>query len=69
MKAYQFQTQVWLPHGRAQIFKFFADPMNLNHLTPPWLHFEILTPRREVCQGTLLDYRLASAGHSDALAK
>jgi ligand-binding SRPBCC domain-containing protein len=62
MKTHRFETQIWLPHRREQVFKFFADPINLNHLTPAWLHFEILTPPAEIRQGTLLDYRLRLRG-------
>jgi len=63
MKTHQLQTQLWLPQPRDLIFKFFADPRNLERLTPDWLHFEILThPSSEIRQGTLLDYRLRLRG-------
>ena len=29
MKTYQFESQLWLPQARDPIFKFFADPRNL----------------------------------------
>lgn len=42
-----------------QVFAFFSDAGNLGHLTPPWLKFEILTPRPiEMAAGALIDYRL-----------
>lgn len=63
MKTYQLQTDLWLPQAREVIFKFFADPGNLDRLTPSWLHFKILTPLPiELGQGTLLDYRLRLRG-------
>ena len=63
MKTYRFESQLWLPQARDQIFKFFADPRNLERLTPEWLRFEILTPTAiEIRQGTLLDYRLRLRG-------
>jgi ligand-binding SRPBCC domain-containing protein len=45
------------------VFGFFADPRNLDRLTPPWLHFEMRT-REPVAMGagTLLDYRLRLHG-------
>jgi hypothetical protein len=52
-----------LPVPRSEIFSFFADPANLEALTPPWLGFEVLTPlplpRGE---GALFDYRIRVRG-------
>ena len=63
MRTYQLQSQLWLPQPREEIFSFFSDPRNLDRLTPPWLHFEILTPKSvEMNAGTLLDYRLRLHG-------
>lgn len=42
-----------------QAFAFYGDARNLEPLTPPWLHFRVLTPGPIVMEaGTLLDYRL-----------
>jgi len=63
MKTHRFETQIWLSYRREEVFEFFADPCNLERLTPPWLHFEIITsPDIVIEQGTLLDYRLRLRG-------
>jgi ligand-binding SRPBCC domain-containing protein len=63
METYQLQTEIWLPRSRQQVFEFFADPRNLERITPPWLGFEILTPPEiKIGTGTLLDYRLRLRG-------
>lgn len=63
MKTYHLETRLWLPQGRDQVFEFFADPRNLERLTPEWLQFKILTPPEvEIRQGALLDYRLRLRG-------
>jgi ligand-binding SRPBCC domain-containing protein len=53
-----FTTEQWLPRPLAEVFAFFSDAHNLDVLTPPWLHFRILTPPVELRRGVLLDYRL-----------
>jgi ligand-binding SRPBCC domain-containing protein len=46
-----------------QAFAFYGDALNLEPLTPPWLHFEVTTPGELAFQpGTLLDYRLRLHG-------
>jgi ligand-binding SRPBCC domain-containing protein len=46
-----------------QAFAFYGDALNLEPLTPPWLHFEVTTPGELTFQpGTLLDYRLRLHG-------
>lgn len=62
MKTYRLQTALWLPQSRQRIFAFFSDPRNLEKITPPWLHFEILSNELALGRGTRIDYRLRIRG-------
>jgi hypothetical protein len=58
-----FESELWLPRPRAEVFEFFSDAGNLEILTPPWLNFHIITPRPIAMHaGTLIDYRLRIRG-------
>ncbi len=53
--------RVEVPIDRA--FAFYGDERNLEPLTPPWLHFQVTTPRPiSMASGTLLEYRLKLHG-------
>jgi ligand-binding SRPBCC domain-containing protein len=59
----EFRAELWLPRPPAEVFPFFASAANLDALTPPWLHFHIVTPPPvEMREGTLIDYRLRVRG-------
>lgn len=56
---YLLTTEQWFPRPREEIFPFFGDAANLEAITPPWLHFQVLTPRPIAMHaGTLIDYTL-----------
>jgi GrpB-like predicted nucleotidyltransferase (UPF0157 family)/ligand-binding SRPBCC domain-containing protein len=57
-----FNTDIWLPRPRDEVFQFFSNAANLEALTPPWLHFEILTPGVALRSGARIDYRLRLYG-------
>ncbi len=59
MRTFHLGSRIWLPTPPGEVFPFFADPSNLELLTPPWLRFEILTlPPAGMAVGARLDYRL-----------
>jgi ligand-binding SRPBCC domain-containing protein len=55
------RTQV-LPRPREDVFAFFADPRNLEAITPTWLRFRILDAPEALERGSLLRYRLRLFG-------
>jgi hypothetical protein len=51
-----------VPRPRGEVWAFFADPANLEAITPDFLRFRILTPDVPMAPGALLDYRLSLFG-------
>jgi uncharacterized protein len=48
----------WIARHPEEVFHFFADANNLDRITPPWLHFQILNPNVEMHCGTIIRYKL-----------
>jgi ligand-binding SRPBCC domain-containing protein len=55
------RTQV-LQRPPADVFAFFADPWNLEAITPRWLRFRIVEAPERLGRGSLLRYRLRLFG-------
>lgn len=59
MAEYVLKREQYLPLPVEEVFDFFSRAENLDFLTPPWLHFRILTPLPiAMQQGTIIDYRI-----------
>ena len=63
MRVHILERSQRVPVPPPRAFAFYADALNLEPLTPPWLHFEVTTPGEiEMAAGALLDYRLKLHG-------
>lgn len=61
--SHRLTRSLWLPLARPQAFAFFADAFNLERITPPELHFQVVTPAPiELRAGALIEYRLRLFG-------
>jgi ligand-binding SRPBCC domain-containing protein len=60
---YVLTAEQWLPRPRNELFPFFAEAANLEKITPPFLHFRILTPLPiQMRQGARIDYKISLHG-------
>lgn len=60
---YRLESRLWLPRPVDEIWPFFADPANLEQITPPFLSFRIEDPQSiEMGAGALIDYHLKVHG-------
>ena len=60
---FRLEKEQWIDQPIETVFAFFADPGNLQKITPPWMSFRITscsTP--EIEQGTILEYALRVRG-------
>ncbi len=63
MKTFKLTTEQLIEKSQEEVFSYFSDAHNLPEITPPWLHFEMLTPYPiEMEVGTLIDYQLKLRG-------
>src|SRR5262245_1511735 len=63
MKKFSLYRSITVPKTLNEVFDFFLKAENLQKLSPPWVHFEILTPlpiSMEV--GRLINYRIRLRG-------
>ncbi len=63
MSVQTLEREQLLKRPLEEVFGFFADALNLEAITPPWLRFEVLTPAPiEMRTGTLIAYRMRLRG-------
>jgi len=63
MRIRNLRQELWLPGPIEDHFAFFCNAHNLDTITPPWLHFKVLTPTSvKLEKGTILDYSLRIRG-------
>ncbi len=63
MRVHVLEQEQVLPRPPSEAWEFFQDAYNLEEITPPFLGFEVLTPRPiEMRLGTLIEYELRLHG-------
>jgi ligand-binding SRPBCC domain-containing protein len=63
MKIFHLERRLWLPRPRQEVFEFFADALNLEEITPPWLRFRVITPKPiHMQRGAEIEYQLKVRG-------
>jgi ligand-binding SRPBCC domain-containing protein len=58
MKLYTLFHEQLIHRPLDETFSFFADPKNLEAITPPWLRFEIVSAPAKLQTGSEIVYRL-----------
>jgi ligand-binding SRPBCC domain-containing protein len=63
VRVYTLEREQFLPSPPDETFAFFGDALNLEAITPPWLHFRVVTTAPLAMDaGTLIEYRLRLHG-------
>lgn len=63
MREFLLERSLTVARPLEEVFGFFADPHNLEAITPPWLNFGILdVSDDEIREGTLIRYKLSLHG-------
>jgi ligand-binding SRPBCC domain-containing protein len=63
LRGYLLHAEAVVPRPLDEVFAFFADAVNLERITPPWVKFHVVTPQPVVIrQGALIDYKLRVHG-------
>jgi len=63
MRIFSLDSEQWISRPLREVFPFFADPRNLEAITPPWLRFELKARGNlEMRRGLKIDYRLRLRG-------
>ncbi len=62
-RSHRLEMTQWLPLPPRELWPFFSDAHNLEHITPDTVKFNVLTPRPIAMEaGALIDYRLRIRG-------
>lgn len=63
MGKFGLDTAVWVPSPPEEVFEFFSSGFNLEEITPPWLHFQVVdAPAGQLHAGAEIGYRLRLRG-------
>ncbi len=63
MGLYTLHRELWVPRPLSTVFDFFSRVENLEQITPPWMHFRILTrPPIVMRPGATIAYSLRVRG-------
>jgi ligand-binding SRPBCC domain-containing protein len=59
MRIFNFRSQLWLGRPLNEIFPFFSNALNLQEITPPWLHFQVISSQPiQMREGVEIEYQL-----------